>query len=515
MVKSNGFPILYAILLAAAFCVKVAEAQINHGCPAPAQSDFRLVQLVNKTNAQLTEPMKMDFDMDAQNNTDIYFVERNGRASKYDAKTKAIVRLGQLPAVKPQTEHGLTGIALDPGFKTNRYIYFFHSTNSSTQQVSRYTLNGAGTLDMASAKMVIQWGVQSGWHSAGAMKFDNQGNLFIAVGENNAPDNGPANTNDLRGNILRIKINADGTYGIPAGNLFPPGTAQTKPEIYVMGVRNPYTINYDNKTGRLVWGCIGPDGTGRPTEEHNMTTKPGFFGWPYFAGKNEVLRAGKIPSAPINNAANNTGLQNLPPAQPALHAYGQASAITGPIFRYNGLIKSAVSLPPHFDGVWFTTDYNRPQEIDTIGVNAAGTAMTGMARVFTSIGVSHPLDMQQGPDGALYVLNYGGPDFGSGPTTTISRVEYTGPCRPELSSSVATPNGTRPAFAARGLVFTVGEANYRLRVTDLKGREVYSFRSEAAGRHDLTEPLRGRIGIHMVTVQTPRGSHTMKVVLKS
>ena len=68
-----------------------------------------------------------------------------------------------------------------------------------------------------------------------------------------------ANPNDLRGKIYRIHPEADGTYTIPKGNLFPPGTPGTRPEVYVMGNRNPFRISIDQKTGYLYWGEVGPD----------------------------------------------------------------------------------------------------------------------------------------------------------------------------------------------------------------------------------------------------------------
>ena len=67
------------------------------------------------------------------------------------------------------------------------------------------------------------------------------------------------NTNDLRGKILRIHPEDDGTYTIPEGNLFPKGTEKTRPEIYVMGDRNPWRISIDSKTGYIYWGEVGPD----------------------------------------------------------------------------------------------------------------------------------------------------------------------------------------------------------------------------------------------------------------
>ena len=108
-------------------------------------------------------------------------------------------------------------------------------------------------------------------HSGGALEFGPNGNLFIAVGDNTNPfessgfaptderegrkawdaQRSAANTNDLRGKILRIMPKADGTYAIPEGNLFPEGTPKTRPEIYVMGNRNPFRHSIDSETGYL------------------------------------------------------------------------------------------------------------------------------------------------------------------------------------------------------------------------------------------------------------------------
>jgi cytochrome c len=504
--RSRPIPSLLALSLLGG--ASTAFAQIDHGCPPAQSSEFRMVPLVTRTNGDLMEPMKIDFDMDAQGNVDVYYVERKGRVSKYDAKTKAVVRLGRIAYQAPQTEHGLTGIALAPDFKQSRNIYFFYS-KTPNQLVTRITLNGAGELDMNTEKTIIQWPVQSGWHSGGAMKFDAEGNLWIAVGENNAPDAGAANTNDLRGKILRIKPKPDASgYDVPEGNLFPKGTAQTKPEIYIMGVRNPYTLNYDNKTKRVVWGCVGPDGYGL-TEEHNMTSTPGNFGWPYFAGQNRVIRSGKDPLKPINNGAGNTGLQELPPARPSINTYNQAAAMTGPIYRYSNA-PSAVKLPPHFDGVWFVTDYSGGRStVDTVGVNAAGTQKTAQVRVMTGIKLNKPLDFQQGPDGALYVVNYGGPDFSYGAATTIDRIEYTGSCRPVVVRHPGRSGG--PSFQVNGFRVTVEEAMHSLRITDLAGREVFRESYVKPAVHDLAPLMRDRSGIHLLEVQSPSGRRVVRL----
>ncbi len=138
------------------------------------------------------------------------------------------------------------------------------------------------------------------------------------------------------GKILRIKVNEDGTYSVPDGNLFPKGTPKTKPEIYVMGSRNPYR-NISGSENRLpVLGKVGPDASNgdpargpRGYDEVNQAQKAGYFGWPLFVGNNYAYHAydyktgtsGEAfnPAAPINNSPNNTGLTTLPPAAAGIH----------------------------------------------------------------------------------------------------------------------------------------------------------------------------------------------------
>src|SRR6185295_16289890 len=135
------------------------------------------------------------------------------------------------------------------------------------------------------------------------------GCLFIATGDNTHPggdsdgfapiderkDKEPfdaqksaSNTHDLRGKILRVKPNADASITIPDGNLFPKDGSQGRPEIYVMGCRNPWRINVDEKTGIVYWGEVGPDAGGdgprgpRGYDEINQAKGPGNFGWPFF-----------------------------------------------------------------------------------------------------------------------------------------------------------------------------------------------------------------------------------------
>ncbi len=164
----------------------------------------------------------------------------------YDPTTSAMRKILDLP-VFSKIEDGLLGIALDPAFAENNWLYLFYSPVGDTPQqyVSRFTFS-EGTIDLASEKVLIKIPTQREecCHSGGSIAFGKDGNLFIATGDNTSPfgsnyyaplDERPGreawdaqrtagNTNDLRGKILRIHPEADGSYTIPEGNLFEKGT---------------------------------------------------------------------------------------------------------------------------------------------------------------------------------------------------------------------------------------------------------------------------------------------------
>jgi cytochrome c len=478
-------------------------------CPDLKDADFQVTTLVSKaTNAETSEPLKMAFDMDAAGNVDVYFVQRFGLLRKYDAAKKATVNLAKF-TVPTGSSDGLIGIALDPAFKSNRWIYLYYSTNADWR-VGRFTLNGE-QLDMASEKVVITIPEQVGsQHTGGAMQFDWDGNLWITTGDNNK-STAAANTFDLRGKILRIKPTADGKYTVPIGNLFAPGLDKTKPEIYVMGSRNPYSISLDPIRKAMTWGDVGPD-FGGISEENNFTTKPGNFGWPYYAGDNIKLGGGGSAEAPVNTDGGNTGLANLPPAIPAINSYKQACALTGPVFYYNTIANVPGKLPPHFDGKWLVSEFSR-NVIVALTLDAAGTKVLARDTVFPSIKINGPLDFQAGPDGNLYVVNYAGYRSTSGPTGLL-KISYTGTCAPPPNAvGVASVAASRKGMLdTRGMrVEVTAEGAHSLEIKDLTGRVVARFRGQGRAGYDLSGV--GRAGVYLLQVTADGRTGSGKLVV--
>lgn len=386
-------------------------------------------------------------------------------------------------------EEGLQGVGVDPNFTENRFIYLYYAPPLDTpagdapetgtaadfapfdgvNRLSRFVLKADGTLDNASEKKVLDIPASRGLccHVGGDIDFDAAGNLYLSTGDDTNPfqsdgftpiderdGRNPAfdaqrsagNTNDLRGKILRIKVNADGSYAIPDGNLFAPGTDKTRPEIYAMGFRNPFRFSVDKKTGILYVGDYGPDaGAADPARgpagqvEFARVTAPGNFGWPYCTGDNDAYvdydfatkasGAAFDCAAPKNTSPHNTGLTDLPPAQPAWIPYddgsvpefgtGSESPMGGPVYHYDPALDSPVKFPEAYDGDFFAGEFGR-RWIKRISSDDNGTVQSVNDVPWTGTQI---MDMAFGPDGALYVLDYGLAWFGGDENSALYRIE--------------------------------------------------------------------------------------------
>jgi cytochrome c len=347
--------------------IAILAAALPLWAAPPADSNFQKVILDQNVNNSLVEPLDLEVLPDGR----VIYVTRLGQIKIWRPATGTSVVAGQL-TLSTQFEDGLSGIVKDPAFATNHWIYLYYmAADVEAARVARFTVNG-DAVDLASETLIIQWPVLRGHgHTGGGMDFDGNGNLYIASGDNNgatgyaqpASLDTSANTNDLRGKIIRVKPAAAGGYSVPSGNMFAPGTAKTKPEIYAMGFRNPYRIHYDTRRQRLLLGNVGPDASAdgadgpRGHDEFDFIDSPGFYGWPMCVANN-INYTGYNCAAPVNNSPGNTGLATLPAARPAWIYYhgdvtpafpqfgtGGRCAFAGPIYQYNAGSTSTVKFP--------------------------------------------------------------------------------------------------------------------------------------------------------------------------
>jgi PKD repeat protein len=486
----------------------------------------------------------------------VFFITRAGDIQMYDPADGSIeiIMLGTQLGVWSGLEDGGLGITLDPDFETNHHLFVYYAPlpeSFNANRLARLTLSeqgGEAVIEKSSEKVVLEVGTQRNvcCHSAGSLQFDGDGVLHLTTGDNtSSSDNGgysphderpgrndydaqdsAANTNDLRGKMLRIIPRSDDagdenppesstgmSYDIPDGNLFGEGgkyptatypdaaAGKTRPEIFVMGLRNPYRLGTDPDSDAVYWGEVGPDSrTNDPNrgprhqEEFNRTTKAMNGGWPYCGGEvGDDLTDQRFGGAyvdwdfvtdryktnadgtpkrfpcndptgmkGVNDSPNNTGLNDLPPMTDAWIPYSTSAPFKYPevegstptgaqVYRQsrNAAAKDT-AFPAYYEGSVFISEMSRGwiKEVRLQSDGSIASINTFMTGFFA------PGDMEFGPDGSLYVLEYGSGFFSGSPDTKLVRVDYAANGQAPVARAKATPSeGGTPltvAFSSAG-----------------------------------------------------------------
>jgi glucose/arabinose dehydrogenase len=305
-------------------------------------------------------------------------------------------------SVNPSGERGLLGVAFDPNFASNNYVYVYYTTSGSPihNRVSRFTASTSNP-DVAVAGSEVQLlnlpALSSATnHNGGAIHFGTDGKLYIAVGDNANADNAPR-LSSMFGKMLRI--NADGS--IPSDNPFLSQTTGINQAIWARGLRNPFNFAVDRTNGRIHVNDVGQDSW----EEVNNATAGANFGWPGTEGPNPGGVAGvTYPTHAYQNA-------------------GSFCAITGAAF-YRPITNN---FPSEYVGRYFFGDYCGGF-IRVLSPPGYGSS-TGFAT-----GIGSLVDIQVHPDGSLYYLARSGGE--------LYRVTYT-------ATSTAPTISSHPASITR------------------------------------------------------------------
>ncbi len=501
------------------------------------------------------------------------------RVLYYNATANTLTAIGTIPNVNygggGVDEQGVWGIALNPNtFAADNFIYIQYSTGAVQAQgsatvgwrTSRFKLNATTKMiDLASEKVLvfIPAGTSARWHTGGAMQFDNFGNLYVTAADNEAEAMGPGNTADLRGGTMRIHPDSTVTkgYTIPAGNFGEywaaeftkqgrtalaaayRDTAQVKPEIYVKGSRNPYGMSLDkNRLGWIAWSECGPDA--QRQEEGNIANHPAWGGWPFFSGTatrqtakhgsydeaNDVTTAGwaafnpttNLATAIANNWAPALGVDSLPPMHLPVYQEQGGCAAGGAIIRYDGRINNAGKMPPHLDNTVIYGNFTNNNFTAVKFDSATALAVGSQVNVFTMTKtgrptLTNPVDMQQGPDGALYVTDWGGGCCSGSPTAAsggIVRVTYTGTCQDTALHPGGAVVGISKALE-RGDVnwLRVGSKSFsvlstgphEVQILNAQGQTITSLKGNGWKDYDMPSNLFGTT-LYFLQVKTEQGT---------
>jgi glucose/arabinose dehydrogenase/regulation of enolase protein 1 (concanavalin A-like superfamily) len=289
-------------------------------------------------------------------------------------------------------ERGLLGVAFDPGFATNHFVYVYYTATSPAvhNRISRFTANGDVVVSGSEAVLLDLDNLGASNHNGGGIHFGSDGKLYAGVGENATPSNSQTLAN-LLGKLLRL--NADGT--IPTDNPFYSTASGVNRAIWAMGLRNPFTFAFQPGTGRLFINDVGQD----TWEEIDEGVAGANYGWPNCEGA----------CSPPNPSYR----------EPLFYYPHGAGTNAGYCIAGGAFYNPAVNqFPSAYLGVYFFADYVNGwiRKLDP----ANGNQVSGFAT-----GINAPVDLQVGPDGQLYYLA-----IGSG---TVSAIGYTGSLAPQIT----------------------------------------------------------------------------------
>lgn len=339
-------------------------------------------------NLQFQEALLVD-DVPGENR--LVVVERLGKIKVFDdnpAATAATEILDYTTSIVTESgEQGLLGLAFDPGFTENRFVYIYHtqkappgSDDDSVAILTRLRWDSAtDKLDPASAKIVLEVGQPFKAHNGGMLAFGPDNFLYVGLGDGGDggdPRNNAQDRSTLLGSILRIDVNtADGVgYVVPPSNPFV-GVANVRTEIYAYGFRNPWRFSFDRLTGDLWVGDVGQ----ALHEEINKVKAGGNYGWRVFEGSSEREQS-------LNTLPNSAF---TPPIHEYTHDLGKA-VIGGYVYR--GALSS-------LQGRYIYSDYTS-NSVTALSVN--GETVTSIDPVGEIV---QPTSFGETRDGELLIVS--------------------------------------------------------------------------------------------------------------
>ncbi len=439
------------------------------GTPQPGYADTRVA-------TGLDAPTAIAFLPDGR-----VLITEKGGALKLQG-TGAPVTLATIP-VCTDAEMGLLGIAVDPAFASNGFIYLYRTQSSGdcasssgrSNEVIRLTMAPDDTVSLASLTVLLTgFRTDNGNHDGGVLRVGPDGKLYVGVGDTGNGDNQgcPGSStnpyaqdlNAFEGKVLRL--NLDGTT--PTDNPYF-GQAGKLGQIFASGFRNPWRMGFDPVNGNLWVADVGD----LAFEEVDIVTSGGNYEWPYCEGLDHPSGCAQPgDTAPIFEYGHGGGC-------PGDVGTSLGESIIGGSF-------AGAALSP-FENEYFFADYTG-SAVYRLTPNAARTGITGPA-VSVSTNVGNPVDVITGPDGAIYYVAIG---FGE-----VHRLSYAVPAPEQLITgkrmklgSGADPNRKRLSAKSTDTSIDIGLGNLTADDPVLNGGSVRVLTADGCGGPcDTTYPL--------------------------
>ncbi|MEO5590638.1 MAG: PQQ-dependent sugar dehydrogenase [Gemmatimonadaceae bacterium] len=243
------------------------------------------------------------------------------------------------PRVAAGGERGMLSVAFHPQYKTNGYFYVYFIGMSGEIRVERFTaVPAANVANAGTAKIILTVPHPLTNHNGGLAMFGPDGMLYLGLGDGGGggdPGRNGQNANTLLGAMLRIDVNNGDPFAIPAGNPYI-GRSDARPEIWALGLRNPWRFTFDRATNDLYIADVGQDAL----EEVDVVpaSRAGVnYGWNVMEGS-QCYNAG---------SCNKQGLEL--PVLEYNHSGGQCSITGGFVYRGAAI--------PELTASYFYADY--------------------------------------------------------------------------------------------------------------------------------------------------------------
>ena len=317
----------------------------------------------------------------------VYVVEQGGRILVLDANgERRSTFLNISDRVESGGERGLLGLAFHPDYESNGRFFVYYSNNAGDNVVSRFQRRTATSANPDSERLILRMDDPFSNHNGGWIAFGPDGFLYVATGDGGSGGDPLGNGQSLRtllGKILRIDVNRESPYAIPADNPFV-DRAGARREIWAYGLRNPWRNAFDRATGHLYIGDVGQGG--REELDVQRSGRGGVnFGWNTMEGTRCF----------DGDTCDRSGL-TLPFAE---YPTAEGCAVTGG-YVYRG------TRFPQLAGAYFFGDYCNGRIFGIDARRALGGDVLSERRLLDSgIGIS---SFGEDEAGELYVVGHGG-----------------------------------------------------------------------------------------------------------